>query len=641
MANLIPDLREINNFPAPLTEGERTLMNVLLKTLDDSWTIYIQPHLNGLNPDIVIFSKNYGLGIFEVKDWNLQNYRITQKEKGRYDWQVFNNQRWNNIKCPFKQVLKYKNTIIDYEIPILKTKNILEKGKFYGVIKTFLYFHRHNQQELDREFIDISKTSQNKYTKYLGKDKIYQNNFRYLFQNKYKYSDILQLDDVSARIINALAYPQHGNTNLEHLNKPLSTKQKALLPNINPAKSKGKRVSGVAGSGKTLVLIHKAVNAALENKQVLIVCYNITMANYLKECVNRLARLKDNYCHRNIQVFHYHYLFSKDKGLNREKLNNDVKSDVILIDEAQDFEVQWIQQLQNIGSDNYHLMLFEDDRQNIYSIDVKERESIPGIIGRPNKLQSSYRIPAQTAKLANMFAARYCPESLSGEVQKLDNLDLFASNTWFNGSNALEILKEDVSKMIHSLETARPDIAILVCTIDSGWQVCRALDELSLQYQKTFESEKENLFLQKIFQDKFEDEWNKEKNKSIENYQKLREKNKLEFLNEERKLRRGYKVGFWMQTGKIKVSTIHSFKGWELSNILVYFEPSQGQIEQASLVPSLLYTAMTRSQKNLTIYVDNNANSYDYKEFVEIAIKQGCLSKHQSASQTNSLISIL
>ena len=65
-------------------------------------------------------------------------------------------------------------------------------------------------------------------------------------------------------------------------------------------------------------------------------------------------------------------------------------------------------------------------------------------------------------------------------------------------------------------------------------------------------------------------------------------------IKKQEALRRGYKCGFWMQTGKIKVSTIHSFKGWELSNILVLFAPVKPQ--EGDKI-SLLYTAITRSQE--------------------------------------------
>ena len=37
----------------------------------EGWEIYSQPHINGKKPDIAVFNPNVGLGIFEVKDWDL------------------------------------------------------------------------------------------------------------------------------------------------------------------------------------------------------------------------------------------------------------------------------------------------------------------------------------------------------------------------------------------------------------------------------------------------------------------------------------------------------------------------------------------------------------------------------------------
>ena len=76
MAKLIPELSYINELPDKLTDGERCLMYALLNTLGDAWTIYVQPHLNGLKPDIVVYSEENGIGIFEVKDWNLDYYKV-------------------------------------------------------------------------------------------------------------------------------------------------------------------------------------------------------------------------------------------------------------------------------------------------------------------------------------------------------------------------------------------------------------------------------------------------------------------------------------------------------------------------------------------------------------------------------------
>ena len=75
-----------------------------------------------------------------------------------------------------------------------------------------------------------------------------------------------------------------------------------------------------------------------------------------------------------------------------------------------------------------------------------------------------------------------------------------------------------------------------------------------------------------------------------------------------------------MQGGRIKVCTIHSFKGWELSNILVFFNTNDSQIEKAAL----LYTGITRSQQCLTIY---NIDP-DFYDFGSLAISEGYINSH-------------
>lgn len=81
-----------------------------------------------------------------------------------------------------------------------------------------------------------------------------------------------------------------------------------------------------------------------------------------------------------------------------------------------------------------------------------------------------------------------------------------------------------------------------------------------------------------------------------------------------------------MQGGKIKVCTIHSFKGWELNNILVFFNPDERQNEDNV---ALLYTAITRSQQNLTIY---NAD-LKLSHFGKMAVSEDYIEQHSSTKQ--------
>ena len=76
MAIFIPSMEEImaNQMERP-TKGELHLLNQL-QVLSNNYTIYFQPHVNTLHPDIVIVKHNCGVMIIEVKDWNLGAYEF-------------------------------------------------------------------------------------------------------------------------------------------------------------------------------------------------------------------------------------------------------------------------------------------------------------------------------------------------------------------------------------------------------------------------------------------------------------------------------------------------------------------------------------------------------------------------------------
>ena len=66
-----------------------------------------------------------------------------------------------------------------------------------------------------------------------------------------------------------------------------------------------------------------------------------------------------------------------------------------------------------------------------------------------------------------------------------------------------------------------------------------------------------------------------------------------------------------MTDGRLKMSTIHSFKGWEVPNVIVVIPSSFSGSEE--LYDSIVYTAITRSRENLIII---NAHAR-YREFGE------------------------
>jgi hypothetical protein len=78
-----PPLSAFNSLRQPLTKGELLLIHELDKVLPPIWEIYVQPHLNGLCPDLVLLNPFVGVVVFEVKDWDFNAMD--------YDWIATNN----------------------------------------------------------------------------------------------------------------------------------------------------------------------------------------------------------------------------------------------------------------------------------------------------------------------------------------------------------------------------------------------------------------------------------------------------------------------------------------------------------------------------------------------------------------------
>ena len=62
-------------------------------------------------------------------------------------------------------------------------------------------------------------------------------------------------------------------------------------------------------------------------------------------------------------------------------------------------------------------------------------------------------------------------------------------------------------------------------------------------------------------------------------------------------IRKNKKINFWMNCGMLKISTIHSFKGWESRAVFLIVENEATQAE----FDELLYTGITRAKENLVV----------------------------------------
>jgi superfamily I DNA/RNA helicase len=97
------------------------------------------------------------------------------------------------------------------------------------------------------------------------------------------------------------------------------------------------------------------------------------------------------------------------------------------------------------------------------------------------------------------------------------------------------------------------------------------------------------------------------------------DKNESQSLNEisRQKIERARKLQFGRKNGQLKLTTVHSFKGWEWSHIifLARFGDKTGSRDE------IMYTAFTRAQQSLTVV---NCMP-EYREFGKLLASEGLL----------------
>ena len=597
MAQLFPSLEIINKqYPDPDDDkkAELKLLKFLNSTLADDFEIYFQPFLNGDLPDIVLLRKNYGVLIIEVKNWKLSKYSIDNKK-----WVLRHNKHVLK-KSPIDQVNQYKDNLYDLHIPNL-LQTMIKESKYYGIIQTQVYFHSETQESLNDWFKARSITPQ--WCELIGSDSLNESYYlnilrkQRLYYEKTYFDNKLYLEFQRFFQPTLITLEQHS-TNLE-----LNVKQKKLAESVP---SKQQKIKGVAGSGKTFVLAQRAVNSHLRHqKRVLILTYNITLRNYIHD---HISRIRKGLAWDNFYIMHYHGFFKIEannygkvlqlNSFDEVSFFEDVKDkilkfDSIFVDEIQDYKSEWIQIIKRYFLSNEgEFVVFGDEKQNIYHRELSE-DTTPNstIPGKWATLTDSYRfsnkiVPLLTKFQHNFFADTYSLDSIASLRQQ----ELFVNESIeyipIGSEITLFSLVDTIESIMKKNNTHEND----ACVLGSRIAVLRGIDlefrKRNLKTMVTFEDQETYDFIMGP------------------DYQGLSPEDDIEDI------RKSKKFNFWMNNGTIKLSTIHSFKGWEISSLFLIINPKEDNDE-------LIYTAITRCRHNL--FVINIENKY-YGDFFSLHI---------------------
>lgn len=602
-SRIIPSWEQINNFKQSLTEGEAYLLKFLDDTLkkdetfkedDDKtkyngWLIFVQPFLNGSRPDIIIFNPNVGVQIIEVKDWKLNTYSFDKNSMGKWDFYVSDIKGSYPIKSPVRQVEYYKEKLTGQLIPQIG-EEIDKNVQRYGLIKTSIYFHNATTEDAQELF----KRQINNYSHFpvFGKNTLTASNLRQIVPDSYLTQSYYWIRDWNKEILFWLNPPFHSIE--QGIKLTLNSYQKKFA---EPQKGHY-RVRGVAGSGKTQVLAYRAGSLASQGYRVLILSFNITLWHYIRDMVSR-SPFSFNWDRFTFGHFHG---FCKDilnqfgekwpiesgddeatfreivpkKVLEVIKKGQFERYDAIFIDEGQDYYIEWYSMLCNFLTNRDEVVVVCDKKQNIYSRDMDWLDKRRGGVekfGEWIELKTIVRLPEKIAGMTRVFSETF---NLNQDVRfdRVERPDLFnqyeehsvwwnvEEQEWLNKINeGFEIIKEK------GTSTHGSDTVILLPDKNFG-----------LECVKHFETTR-NMKVNHVFE------------------------------NDEERHYHKHKKAFWMGDSRLKISTIHSFKGWEVLNVILYIP--KNYYGGDDVYDKIVYTAMTRTRQNLIVI---NANKR-YWEF--------------------------
>ncbi|MBD3216276.1 MAG: AAA family ATPase [Candidatus Lokiarchaeota archaeon] len=430
------------------TPGERSFFNRIENYFEEENEVYVyfEPAVGDLRPDYLLLSPNFGVIIVEIKDYKDITLKTISKSG---DWEFLKYNQLTSISNPFDQLYQYWRRIQNrvnkcefpepIEIPITK-------------IAAFTNISRDSDQALT-----IEKLSPRMifccFKETLGRNDNFKSFLNDLLPVNYQL-DSTFFNILRANIIPTCRLPSVDQTNLKNFVKfddkvkLLDDQQEQLAREIG----EGHRlIFGVAGSGKTVLLIARARYLALKHPdwKILILCYNRLLRNLLFHLLNPLDFDADitistfhswarQFLLQDIDQFSKLYeegeYNAKKKGkmnyffqdfvpnLMLEKLKiedeTQLRYNAILIDEAQDFEEDWFRSIINVlDKDTNSLLITCDGLQGIYarkrftwsSVGIQAR-------GRVRRLEKSYRTPIEIGAVAQ----KVLPQSLTKLIGQFD-----------------------------------------------------------------------------------------------------------------------------------------------------------------------------------------------------------------------------
>ena len=576
--------------------------------------LYVDPVINEVAVDFIIVRPNKGLLLLNVFEEDLNKCQLPKDGKG-ISVLGENEVVTKTLQSPIELINLCQTSIKDgIEELLLST---IESSKNYGLIKKAVVFTVNDNNKV-RDFFGLSGEHINHTylfgSEFISKKSISQGLYTQIgLINTSSYFD----DVVKRKIANMLSPAWHSYQEGKAGFEPKGAQKKLVVSqNIH------QKISGVAGSGKTHVLAARAVNALKRTGgNVLILTYNITLANYLKY---RLSELREDFSWEKIDIYPYHQFFRIRASECKLHVDFDAydrlsffdntpihkRYSAIFVDEVQDYTTEWLRiVMHNFLLPNGEFVVFGDPKQNIYHRPIDSNGDIRlGVIRSEwnRQLSTGQRFTnPRLASLATAFQSTFLTDLPVDSIQVpigQDNSLNFQVVTYFNLRNDfnMDILVSKLVDIINSSGYETKDFVVLASS-------SKMLQNIDIKYRQQTGEKTEVTFVTK----EQCEELKQIHNVSDEHPASWKYKRDYEAIGRSRKQL------FTTDKRCLKLSTIKSFKGWESPAVIVILDDDYNPKATCNIPmePATMYTAITRARESL--YIINIGNETYDKFFKE------------------------
>ncbi len=439
MATLIPSLQSQLR---RMTGGEKRFARTLEAKLEDDYCIWYDLPVQGsaARPDFLALHPRRGLLVLEVKDWKLGTIRSASPKQ----FTIETERGIVPVENPLEQALRNAYAVVDAlkkDPSLVAPRGEHGAGKLrfpwgHGVVLSNITRRQFETERLGNAIADGRVICQDEMFEDVEPEAFQQRLWAMFDRPMRHVLTMPELDRIrfhiypEMRIGTQMELFTADDEEVPDLVRVMDLQQEQLARSLG----EGHRViHGVAGSGKTMILVYRCVHLAKATaKPILVLCYNRALAARLEALIrDRGLELRVSvrsfhaWCRDQLVAYHVplpppaegseaasayaEALVDRvSVGVDRGQIPR-AQYGAVLIDEAHDFEPGWLKlATQMVDPETDSLLVLYDDAQSIYGRGRRGKLSFQSVgikaRGRTTVLKLNYRNTAEVLDLAYSFA---------------------------------------------------------------------------------------------------------------------------------------------------------------------------------------------------------------------------------------------